>query len=248
MAQLSRPFQIALAAVALLAAVWLFALRGHEPSAGGSEPGAAPAAAPTSPATSPTAKATGSTAQAPKLPGQKGLETAIDKAHGAVATSQRNAAELERKSSRASGEGASTSAAAPKHATSAPATPAKPAAPSTHMAAPKTSNAATAPALQRAVEGELARGDVVVLLFWDPRGADDQAVHAEVRSLHATKLAVHEAAPGEVAAFGTITRGVQVYGTPTILVVDRKGHTQVLTGLQDAYAIGQAIAEARRSS
>ena len=59
------------------------------------------------------------------------------------------------------------------------------------------------------------------------------------------KISVQEVAPGQVAAFGSVTRGVQVYGTPTILIVNKHGQTTTLTGLQDTYSIQQAIAEAR---
>ena len=40
---------------------------------------------------------------------------------------------------------------------------------------------------------------------------------------------------------------MQVYGTPTLLIVNRKGQTITLTGLQDSFAIAQAIAEARHA-
>jgi hypothetical protein len=60
-------------------------------------------------------------------------------------------------------------------------------------------------------------------------------------------VAVQVASSHEAAAFGTITRGIQVYGTPTVLVVGSKGQTTTLTGLQDAYAIEQAIQDARHA-
>jgi hypothetical protein len=60
-------------------------------------------------------------------------------------------------------------------------------------------------------------------------------------------VAIEVASPHEVASFGSITRGVQVYGTPTLLVVNGKGQTTTLTGLQDAYAIKQAIRETQHS-
>ena len=36
---------------------------------------------------------------------------------------------------------------------------------------------------------------------------------------------VFESSANEVASYGAITRGIQVYGTPTILVVDKHGKT-----------------------
>jgi hypothetical protein len=86
-----------------------------------------------------------------------------------------------------------------------------------------------------------------VILFWSPKGADDVAVHKAVQQVRSGKVVVDLASSKEVAAFGTITRGIQVYGTPTLLVVGRKGQTTTLTGLQDAYAIKQAIQENRHA-
>ncbi len=105
MAQLSRPYQIALGAVAVLGLVWVMALRGH--AANPSEP--APTAPP-APSSTAKAVAEAKAAAAPTpvyhgaAPGVEGLTRAIAKAHGAVATSQQNAAQLKRKSSEASGE------------------------------------------------------------------------------------------------------------------------------------------------
>src|SRR6202011_847891 len=92
MAQLSRPFQIALAALALFAIVWLLALRGH--SGGTSEPGS-PAAPSKSSASAPSSVYHGS------APGVEGLTRDLAKAHGAVTTSEQNAKKLEKKSDRA---------------------------------------------------------------------------------------------------------------------------------------------------
>ena len=112
----------------------------------------------------------------------------------------------------------------------------------------KTASASATASLsgQHAVEADLAKGDVVVLLFWNPGGTDDKSVHKAVRALKSAKhVAVQEAAASQVASFGSVTRGVQVYTTPTILVIARTGKAIALTGVQDAFAIEQAIAEAR---
>ncbi len=89
-----------------------------------------------------------------------------------------------------------------------------------------------------------------MILFWDPSGSDDRSVHNALRSLrgdHKLNIAINEASASEVASFGTITRGVQVYGTPTILIVNKEGQAHTLTGLQDSFAIAQAVSEARES-
>ena len=116
--------------------------------------------------------------------------------------------------------------------------------------APTTKSAASTLSGQRAVEADLAKGDVVVLLFWNPAGAEDVVVHAAVQPLadaHNRKIAVQYALASQVASFGSITRGVQVFATPTVLIINKRGQTTVLTGVQDTFSIEQAIAEARSS-
>ena len=61
------------------------------------------------------------------------------------------------------------------------------------------------------------------------------------------RFAAFEATEKQVASFGSITRGVQVNGTPTLLIVNRYGQVRTLTGLTDAYSMEQAIDEARHS-
>ncbi len=285
MAQLSRPFQIAFVAVALLAGVWLFALQGHSTSTSSSGSTAAPASAPATSAPASSAAAGGESKAAAEAkaagtptpvyhgaaPGVEGLTRDIAKAHEAVATSERNARQLEAKSAQASDEAASahaapTTAAAPVASARvrAPATkvPTKVVAPrvaarTSTPASPvhKSSSASGAPSTttpsgQRSVESALAKGDVVVLLFWNPSGAEDVSVHRALRSLprgRGHKLAVQEALVSKVASYGSITRGVSVVTTPTLLVIDKQGKTLVLTGVQDAFSIEQAIGEARSS-
>jgi hypothetical protein len=277
MDQISRPFQIALVAVGLLAAVWLFALHGHSASSTQSG-GSVPAATATSPATAAAqekAAAAPTTVYKGAAPGVAGLTGAVAKAHGAVATSQQNAKELESKSAQASTTGvpaaSSTAAAAPATKAAAPAAPAH--APTTKTTTTAVKVKSGAPAGQKAVEADLAAGNIEVLLFWTPAGSEDKAVHAELRALLAIhnklrsqqnnptvkklesqtglqlagKIAVREASAGQVTYYGSITRGVQVTGTPTLLVINKHGRTITLTGLQDAYAIEQAIDEARTS-
>jgi hypothetical protein len=280
MAQLSRPFQIALVAFGLLVAVWFLALHGHSSSSGsGSTPSGARPANPGPAAVNPAAPSHVYTGPAP---GVSGLTKAIAKAHEAVATSQQNAAQLQQKSAEAS-SAAAPAAASPTGAAAAPAS-AAPAAgartSSTPSAAPPSARKPAVPSRatsavsgpQRAVEAELKQGKIVVLLFWNGKGADDvvthralqllvklhhQASNAKVEELrHADKffgleldkaIAVHEGPAKSVASYGTITRGVQVYGTPTVLIVNSRHTASTLTGALDAYSIEQAIEEARHT-
>jgi hypothetical protein len=328
MSQISRPFQITLLVVGVLALVWLFALQG-KPATTNSAPTAAPVVSTAAPA-APSGAAQAQAAAAPTTvyhgaaPGVEGLTRAINNAHKAVATSQTYVNKIEQRSAQAGNEPAqattspSTSAAQPSASHSAatqPAasTPAKAAKPSTSAKAHVTSPAASKPAVtpaaktntkaasnthtsslgatktpktsssthsasslpagQLAVEAQLAHGDVVALLFWNPQSPADVSVRHELQLLlkvhHSTdaylskpevkglvkafgpelnkKLALDEASASQAAEYGVITHGIQIYNTPTLLIIDKQGKTIVMNGLQDLYSIQQTIDEARNS-
>jgi hypothetical protein len=127
------------------------------------------------------------------------------------------------------------------------------------------------PARQALVERALKEGKIAVILFWNKKGSDDLAVQFELRLLEAVHhlikpvartpkvrrelqtynlelqkpFAAFEATAGQVTSFGSITHGVQVYGTPTLMIINKRGRVRTLTGLTDAYAIEQTIDEAR---
>ncbi len=254
MTQLSRPYQIALVTLALLVLVWFAALHGRRPSSGGGS-GSSPAAssAPAAPA-APSAAAEAKAAATPTrvyhgaAPGVEGLTRAIDKAHGAVAQSQHEARRVESSqhpSSSAAAHGSHTAARAPAHPAAVTPTPTH-----VHATPPVIKHPATKASMQATVEHELGQGKTVLILFWNRHGSDDMAVHNALPGVqHALgpKVAVHYASAGQVGAFGTITHAVQVTQTPTLLIVNPHGQTTVLTGLNDAFAIQQAVAESRHS-
>jgi hypothetical protein len=302
MTQISRPFQIALVAVVLLAAVWFVALRGHSSSSGSSAP--APAASSPSTASSSGAAGSGSAAASSaasqsasgggaaspgsttykgSAPGVDGLTRAIQKARGAVTESEQHNSALAQKSAQASsstqaqssssaasqsaqashGSSAAASGSASsghsttKHGASNGATKthssAKGAATTTpKSAAPKTTTKAPSnvPPMQARVEAELKQGKVAALLFWNPKGTVDETVRRELQSaagkLHG-KLAIHVARSSEVGSFGSFTRTVQVYGTPTILLINPQAKTASVTGLVDVFAIEQAVKEVKQA-
>ncbi|HST55974.1 MAG TPA: hypothetical protein VLJ42_08780 [Solirubrobacteraceae bacterium] len=253
MSQVSRPFQIALVALVLFVAVWFVALRGHSANPS-STPSASPTAAPTA-----GSSAQGSKTYTGSAPGVSGLTRAVDKAHGAVSTSEQNAKQLQQKSNQASSD-TSASPSAPAASAASPVTPtgAKGSTGSGSSSATKqpaagapaagSSKQSSTTARQAVVEHELAKGKVVALLFWNPKSTDDRAVHTQLHDLshRGGKIAVHAALQGQVASFGAYTRGVQVLETPTVLVIDKHGHATTLTGLTDARTIQQTIGDALR--
>jgi hypothetical protein len=278
MAQLSRPFQIALGAVVLFAVVWFVALNGHGSSSGSTPVASTPA--PTPPST-PSAK------PAPGSTHIEGMTRAVAHAREAVAASQRAADKSANSSAEAPSQGASTTSLSTtvKHGAAGSSTTvvtkhaaaggASATVATKHVVTPAPHKVAAGaiPAQQAAVESELKRGEVAVILFWNKKGADDVAVHRELELLkalhhvlgaHAKQptiarilkvselefskpIAVHYATAAQVTSFGSITHGVQVYSTPTILIVNKLGQTTTLTGLQDYYSIEQTIDEARQA-
>ena len=258
MPQLSRPLQVALAAVALLAVVWFVALRGHSSSS-------------ESTATTPAASSSSSSPGSPSgvyhgsAPGVEGLSRDIQKAHAAAAQSEQNAARLKQKSAQASGESASAGAHSTGGTTSAAAgaasathkstsTSAAKAAPA-HAKAPAHKHASATHAVsgtagQKWVEHQLARKTTVALLFYSPHSSNDLLVRRELervigaeRGRH-VKVALRLATGEEVGEYGSFTRVSSVYQTPTLLLITPSGEVKPpITGFIDAYSIEQAIAE-----
>ena len=263
MTQLSRPFQIALVAFALFAAVWFVALQGRHPSStggsGSSASGSSASATPSAAAQAKSAAAQAKSAAAPTpiyhgaAPGVEGLTRAINKAHGAVAQSQSEAKRFEHAKPSGSTAATTTSSTVTVHRSVSPAAHHTTIVRTTTVTkrSPSTAKpAATTPSMQVAVEHELQQGKTVLILFWNPHGSDDIAVHKELPAVqHALKgrVAVHYASASQVGSFGSITHTVQVTQTPTLLIVNHHGQTTVLTGLTDAFSIEQAIDEARHS-
>jgi TolA-binding protein len=116
MAQLSRPYQIALGVFVVFGLIWAVALRSH-----GSNPSEPKAA--TAPSSASANGSSGGNAAAPTkiyhgaAPGVEGLTRAIAKAHGAVAESQRNVQEQAGRAQALTGE--AQASATSTHTTSA---------------------------------------------------------------------------------------------------------------------------------
>jgi hypothetical protein len=104
------------------------------------------------------------------------------------------------------------------------------------------------PATPAKIAAELHQGKTVLLLFLNPDGYDDDATAIDTTEV-AYKLrdhvAAHLALASQVNSFGSITRDIQVYQTPTLLIVNPKRAVTSVTGLTDEFALEQAIAEAK---
>ncbi len=261
MAQISRPFQLALVLVAVLALAWFTVLRAHLSTNGGGSGGSA--------SSTPSASSAPKTAKAGEIehnqgkatpvyhgvaPGLQGLSRDIRRAHETVGASEAQAHKLEGTHAVSAAPVRPSSARAPVRPSSAAhrgsATVQHPAA-VTHSgsagSAGHNGSGRRATSGVTTVESQLHAGKTVLLLFWNPASSEDRAVHGQVqaagRSLKA-KVALDFAKAGEVGSFGTVTRDVSVLQTPTLLIINKRGLATTITGLTDAFSIEQAVREA----
>jgi hypothetical protein len=236
MTQISRPFQIALAALVVLLGVWLIALRGHSSGSSSSSPNTSAAATSTA-AKSASSGAASASQGAPgggtpasaagpyhgSAPGVAGLTRSIEKARGAVKLSERNARQLQQQSAQASSAAPQSAAAAASGSAARvsgaahSSTPASPAAPPAKPSASKpASPVASAPAKQPLVEGELHHGRTVLVLFWNPKASVDVAVRVQLALLHVLlKHTATRAQNRDIAVHYSSAAEVGQYGTIT---------------------------------
>jgi hypothetical protein len=124
------------------------------------------------------------------------------------------------------------------------------------------SPAATAPAgpaaevvgkvkgLPKPVAKAIDQRDVLVLLFWNSKSADDRAVRRQLRKVDRWNggVTVHVAPVGKVSRYARITRGADVAQSPTTLVIDRELKVTPLVGYVDTETVDQAVLDALRDS
>jgi hypothetical protein len=125
---------------------------------------------------------------------------------------------------------------------------------SSRSSSPSTAGAAVSATdlagLPKPVARAIRRHQVLALLFWNGRSADDLAVRAALRHVeHFDGTVYTQAAPlKSIASYGRITRGVDVQQSPTVVVVDRKLKATTLVGYVDVDTIDQAVVDALRAT
>ncbi len=241
MSRVSRPYQIALAAVLLLAVAWFVALRPHSSSSG---PSASLKVTATSGRSLTDPHSTSRRSAAAPQKSSKGLKAAQGRkaAAGGKGRSQAPSVHSRPQSPAAAGgsERAGVSRVSQTRRSST----------RSHVSSGASSSGrATDLSRGQEIGAQLAEGKTVLLLFWNPRSATDVAVRDEVETVGAqlkAKVAIDYAKPSEVGTFGTVTRNISIYETPTLLIVAPHRLVTTMTGLTDAFSIEQAIREARR--
>jgi len=89
-----------------------------------------------------------------------------------------------------------------------------------------------------------------MLLFWNPKSAEDVEVHQQVAHVARTsggKVVVHYALAKQVGSFGSITEAIQISQTPTLVLINKHSQATTLTGLMDSFSIEQAVSEAEQA-
>jgi hypothetical protein len=163
--------------------------------------------------------------------------SAIDKAKAAAAATDR-ASSASDAASDAAGGGTSSTPSSPSGTKGGAGTPA--------TGATKAGEAAKAAAsgdVGARISSEVQAGKVVVVLFWDRRGADDRAARDAVRSLpdHGGKVATHVVPISQVGSLEGLTRGVSVTQSPTTIIINRKATARTLVGLTDPTQVDQLV-------
>jgi hypothetical protein len=199
--------------------------------------------------------------------GKVPLQSAIDKAHAAVA--QSNAASV------AHGGTVATTPATPKTTPTSPTTaatlpPSKPASPTkptkpkqpteatqaaragaaaarANAAATANRHAAAAAAVREAaVVHALHAHKVVAALFYNFRAADDRAVKRELAgiSTHGGRVFKISIPLQELARYAVITYQVPVTESPTLVIIDASWHARTIVGFAAGFEIEQRIVDA----
>jgi hypothetical protein len=209
MENVSRPLIALLVASVALLAVWMVALK---PSSSGSGPSGSG--------------------------GTTAYQSAIAKAHQAVAVSAASSV----------AHGGTVAGAAVTPAAITPAAVAHAAAkPRPHATLAVVHHAPATPATRiKLVESALRSKKVLALLFYNRAAADDRAVKQELASLpthkgHVVKLAVPLS---ELAQYTVVTNQVPVSSSPTLVLIDRTQHASTIVGFADRFEIAQRVDDA----
>lgn len=83
----------------------------------------------------------------------------------------------------------------------------------------------------------------VVVLFYLPRGADDQAVRRNIASIPLSRVGFFEVPIADIAKYSKLATQVGVNSPPTLVVVNARGQATATTGYLDRRSIEQIISD-----
>jgi hypothetical protein len=210
MARVPKPLIGLLLGTIVFFAIWMVALKPKTSAGGGSQGGA----------------------------GQ--YQSAIDKAHQAVTTSNQANAKL----------GAPTATApAPKPATpakAAPTTKTSTTAKTTTAAKRSTSTAQSGASGVKTIQAAIRAGKVVAVLFYNDAAADDRAVKSELATVpaHHGKVVKLAVPVSQLTQYSVVTQQIPVVTAPTLVLIDAARQATMITGYADPVEIAQRIDDA----
>src|SRR4051812_21536620 len=113
-----------------------------------------------------------------------------------------------------------------------------------HQARPVHRAAVSKPA---AVKQAINGGHVVVLAFFQRRGADDRATRqavADVRHRHLARVFMDSI--DHIGRYGTVVGSLGIHQAPAVVIVDAKRHARLVEGYVDSESLAQEVSDARK--
>ena len=116
-------------------------------------------------------------------------------------------------------------------------------------AKPKQPLVAAGSGMPRDVAKAFNRNKVVVLFFYEPAAADDQATRAAVRAVRAAgggagRVALFQDTVAHISDYRRVTGSLGVSQSPAMVVVDRNRKAELLQGYLDSGTIRQTVRDA----
>jgi hypothetical protein len=95
-------------------------------------------------------------------------------------------------------------------------------------------------------ERAVAKGRKLAIFFASPRGLDERAVHAAVRTLdrETSDVVVLTDHVGNVDEYGSMVEDLGVNQTPAVVVIDTRGSARLIEGYVDPESLVQVVADA----
>jgi hypothetical protein len=176
------------------------------------------------------------------------LQSAINKAHQAVKTSNASNAAAGNDGTAPSSSPSSSSAGSPASQPASSSTSKAQAStkPVPHLTAKVGKHSHATLARLSTVQHALARHKAVAMLFYNPKAADDVAVKQELRAVpthrgHVVKLTIPL---GEASNFTAVTQQVPVNFSPTLVLIAPNGEVGEIVGFSDKLEIAQRVTDA----
>lgn len=101
--------------------------------------------------------------------------------------------------------------------------------------------------LPRAVAQAMDSNKVVVLFFYEPAGADDQATRAAIRTARSEgggRVRVFQDVVAHISDYRRVVGSLGISQTPAMVIVDRKRTARILEGYLDSGTIRQSVRDA----